>query len=138
VTKAAVATARFFATRWVEVRGEAFTGQALATLGSGGVAQDFGFGGVPVRSRGGWVQLNVLPTFEWEVGGGFGLDDPNDDDLDLNTQRRRNVHFEGHAHWRPHPLVFGVEVRRIETRYGAATTTDWGNTHVNLAMGFSF
>ncbi len=138
VTKAAALTARFFATRYVEVRGEAFTGQALATLGSGGVAQDFGFGGVPLRTRGGWVQLNVLPTFEWEVGGGFGIDDPNDDDLDLNTQRRRNVHFEGHAHWRPHPLVFGVEVRRIETRYGVAATTDWGNTHVNVAMGFAF
>jgi hypothetical protein len=33
--------------------------------------------------------------------------------------------------------VIGLEVRRLETRYGASSS-DAGATHVNLALGFEF
>lgn len=118
-----------------EVRGEAFAGQALAGLGGGGIGQNQGLGGVPIRTKGGWGQLLVKPTKAWELGTGFGTDDPDDDDLDPATQRLRNRSYEVHVHWKPTPLILGLEYRRLETTY--ATGTEDAD-HVNLALGVSF
>jgi hypothetical protein len=136
-SRAAAASARFTATRYLELRGEVFAGQALAGLGGGGIGQNLGVGVVPVRSKGGWAQLNVRPHPAVEVGGGYGLDDPDDADLDPATALLRNLSWEGHFQWRPAPLVLGVEFRRIETTYGPAVGTLFAH-HVNVAAGFEF
>lgn len=118
-----------------EIVGEAFTGRALAGLGGGGIGQNFGVQGVPVRTKGGWAQLNIRPTAQWMFGGGGGIDDPNDADV-LATGRFRNVAVEGHVEWRPPgPLVFGFEFRRLQTRYAAG---DFAVNHMNLAAGYRF
>jgi hypothetical protein len=137
-SKAAAFAARFFVTEYVEVRGEAFTGEATAVLGGGGVGQLLGAGGFPVRTKGGWGQLNLLPVPEWEFGGGFGIDDPDDADFAPNTGRLQNKSWETHILWRPHPLMFGLEVRRLFTLYGDPAVGTQVATHVNLAMGFRF
>lgn len=124
-------------TRRLELRGEAYTGRALAGLGGGGIGQNFGLDSAAVRTTGGWVQLNLKPTLAWEIGAGAALDDPDDADLNPATQRLRNLAVEGHASWREEPVVIGVEVRRLETRYGASLS-DAGATHLNLALGFEF
>lgn len=121
----------------VELRAEAFAGEGIAGLGGGAIGQMFGPGGVTVRTRGGWAQLNVRPTPEWILGGSAGIDDPKDTDLDTTTQRLKNVTFGGHLHWRPRPLVFGLEVRRTRTTYGTGIGK-LDATHVNLAAGFEF
>jgi hypothetical protein len=118
-----------------ELRAEAFTGQALAGLGGGGVGQNMIRDGVPVRAKGGWVQLNLRPG-TWEVGGGAGIDDPDDADLEPGS-RFRNLAFEGHVSWRRAPVVLGFEVRELRTRY-AADVDDLSATHFNLAVGFEF
>jgi len=123
--------------RGLELRGEAYTGQAVGGLGGGGIGQNFGVDSTAVTTTGGWIQLNVLPSPMWEIGAGAGLDDPDDSDLDVATQRLRNLAVEGHASWRRAPVVVGFEIRRLETRYGASLT-DVGATHFNLAMGFEF
>jgi hypothetical protein len=123
--------------RGLELRGEAYSGQAVAGLGGGGIGQNFGEDSTAVTTTGGWIQLNVLPSPVWEIGAGAGLDDPDDSDLDPATQRLRNLAVEGHASWRRAPVVLGFEIRRLETRYGASQT-DVGATHFNLAMGFEF
>jgi hypothetical protein len=117
--------------------GEAFfNGQALAGLGGGGIGQEFGTGGVPVKSKGGWAQLNVRPNLTWEFGGGFGVDDPDESQLAPATGRGRNLVYEGHVHLRPGGgLIMGAEFRRIETDYAAGALT--GN-HVNVFMGVGF
>jgi hypothetical protein len=92
--------------------------------------------GVPVRTTGGWVQLNLRPSPGWEIGGGFGIDDPDDEDL-LPASRLRNRSVEGHVLWRRAPLVVGAEVRDIRTRYADPTGT-LSATHANLAVGFEF
>jgi len=92
--------------------------------------------GVPVRSAGGWAQLNVRPTHQWEIGGGGGIDDPDDEDLG-ETSRLRNVAVEGHITWRKPPAVVGLEVRHIRTRY-RDPVGDLTATHINLGMGFEF
>jgi hypothetical protein len=136
-SRAVAASARFTLTRFLEVRGEFFTGQALAGLGGGGIGQNLGVGNVPVRSQGGWGQLNLRPHPTVEVGGGYGLDDPNDADLNPATALLRNASWEGHVQWRPAPLVLGAEFRRIETTYGPALGNVFVN-HINVAAGFAF
>ncbi|HUC39629.1 MAG TPA: hypothetical protein VMR92_02250, partial [Gemmatimonadales bacterium] len=116
----------------LEFLGEAYSGQAVAGLGGGAIGQNFGVGGAPVHSKGGWGQLNVRPRTGWMFGGGCGLDDPNDADIPA-TGRFRNFVCEGHVEWRPGPLVLGFEFRRLETRY---QTGDFVVNHLNLATGF--
>ena len=122
--------------RTLDLRAEAFTGQALAGLGGGGIGQNMVRDGVAVRSKGGWAQLNVRPTEQWEIGGGGGIDDPEDEDLG-EVSRLRNVSLEGHVTWRRLPAVVGVEVRHLRTRY-REPVGDLAATHVNLGMGFEF
>ncbi len=118
-----------------ELIGEAFTGQALAGLGGGGVGQSLGAGGLPVRTKGGWGQLNLRAIRHVMLGGGCGLDDPDDGDV-LAGGRFRNFACEGHLDWRPPgPLVFGLEYRRFSTRYQSG---DFTATQLNLAAGYRF
>lgn len=117
-----------------ELVGEAYSGQVLAGLGGGGIGHNFGVDSItPLRTTGGWAQLNYQVSPRLLVGAGFGFDDPNDDDappLLLNATQ------EVHLHWRPSgPLVFGLEWRSTRTRYAAS---DYPNTHINLAFGFEF
>ena len=97
-----------------ELRGEAFTGQVLAGLGGGGIGQNMVRNGVPVETKGGWVQLNYRAG-SWELGAGGGIDDPDDDDL-VASSRLRNTTFEGHVIWRHQPAVVGLTGRGIRTR----------------------
>ena len=123
--------------RGLELRGEAYVGQALAGLGGGGIGQNFGLDSAVVAARGGWAQLNVRPAGAWEIGAGVGLDDPNDADLVPASQRLRNLAVEGHTSWRRAPIVLGAEVRLLRTRYGPGLGTVKA-AHFNLAAGFEF
>jgi hypothetical protein len=116
------------------VSGEAFSGQALGAF-AGGVAQNLGLGGVPVRAQGGWVQVDIRPRAGWQVGGGYGIDDPNNEDL-LDSGRGRNVTYAAHLMWRPGGgLVFGTEYKRIETLYKAGSLVA---NHINVYTAMSF
>jgi len=88
-----------------------------------------------VRAKGGWGQLLLRPSPEVELGASFGIDDPKDGDLDTTTQRLKNRTIGGHIHWRPAPLVLGLEYRQVETTYGGGKAT---LGHVNLAVGAEF
>jgi len=137
-------TADFRIVLWgrVTVAGEVFSGQALAGLGDGGIDQNFGPQGQPVRTKGGWAQLNVQFASGWEAGGGYGMDDPNDTDL-LQTDgtlpagaRLKNVAYQGHLHWKPGGgLLLGAEIWHFQTTYpqGAISAS-----HVNVFAGVAF
>ena len=122
--------------RSLEVRAEAFTGQALAGLGGGGIGQNMVRNGVPVGAKGGWIQLNIRPAASLELGGGAGIDDPDDSDL-VAASRLRNTAFEGHVVWRRSPVVIGLEARGVRTRYAPPLGTR-SAAHVNLGAGFEF
>lgn len=119
----------------IEIRGEAFAGQAIAGLGGGAIGQNLGRGGMPVRTRGGWGQLLIRPTPRWEIGGSYGIDDPKDADLDPATARLKNQTVVGQITWRPAPLVLGLEYRHITTTYGPGNATAG---HLNLGLGAEF
>jgi hypothetical protein len=136
VSKAVTADARI-KIGFAEIIAEAYTGQALAGLGGGGIGQNTGAAGVPVRTKGGWGQLNLRPVPHFMFGGGCGLDDPNDADVAAGG-RFRNFVCEGHAEWRPPgPLVFGFEYRHFSTRYQSGGG-DFAASHLNLAAGYRF
>jgi hypothetical protein len=124
---------------WLEVRGEAYDGQALRGLGSGGIAQGVARNamgrGVAVRDRGAWVQVNAQPRAGVTLGSGCGYSDPEDADLPAATGRMKNGTCEAHAIWRPAPLILGLEFRRIKTTYAANA---FANNHLNLTVGFLF
>ncbi len=117
-----------------EIRGEAFSGRALAGLGGGGIGQNFGIDSLStLESVGGWVQFNYKRSPKLLIGAGYGFDDPNDD---RTPTFLHNATTEAHLHWRPSgPLVVGLEWRSARTRYAL---TDYPNTHLNLALGFEF
>src|SRR3989475_633518 len=124
----------------VELLAEAFSGEALAGLGGGGIGQNIGPTGAEGRTKGGWGQLNVRPRREVLVGGGCGLDDPDDGDLSdalgSSHGRLKNFACEGHVDFRPAgPLVFGIEFRRLETTYPSGKFTA---NHLNFAAGYRF
>ena len=118
-----------------ELRGEGFVGRGLAGLGGGGIGQNMARNGVPVETKGGWVQVNYRAG-SVEVGAGAGIDDPDDEDL-VAASRLRNMAFGGHVIWRHVPAVVGLEAREIRTRYAAPVGTA-SALHVNLGVGFEF
>jgi hypothetical protein len=117
--------------RGVEIRGEAYTGQLLRGLGGGGIAQNFGAVGDPIRDVAGWAQLNVQPHPVLVAGIGCGVDLV---DADVVPARLQNTVCAAHAAWRPmQPLVIGVEYRQLGTRFMTGT---FGARHINLVLGF--
>jgi hypothetical protein len=128
--------------RVVTIAGEAFSGQVLNGLGDGGISQDLGPQGQPVRTRGGWAQLDVRPVFAWEFGGGYGSENPTNNDLRQAggtlpaNARLGNVVYEAHVHWRPGGgLLLGAEFRRFETTFARGTLKA---NHVNAFAGLFF
>lgn len=118
-------------TSWVEVRGEFFTGQALRGLGGGGIAQNFTPANEPLKTTGGWAQVNLFPTAAFSAGVGCGGDHPEP----LVARRRNDVCF-AYSRMRPAgPFFVGAEYRYMRTEYSSGR---YVNDHVTLAAGFEF
>lgn len=120
----------------VEVRGEAYTGQALRGLGGGGIGQNLTTTGDPIEDKGGWAQLIVRPNTLVDLSGGCGIGDPKDV-TGLPAGRQRNVACEAHITTHPGgPVVASFGWRGHRTTYQSTGVAK--NTHVNLALGFEF
>jgi hypothetical protein len=125
---------------WLDLRGEAYTGELMRGLGGGAIGQGIGRAGRAVRNTAGWGQLNFHPPGELAAGVGCGVDEPRRSDLTdgvINPAARlQNRMCAVYATVRPAgPVFVGAEVRRIETRYNAGV---FSNNHFNIAIGFEF
>ena len=119
-----------------EIRGEAYSGQALRGLGGGGVGQNLTTTGDPIEDRGGWAQLVVKPSTLVDFSGGCGVGDPKDV-TGLPAGRLKNVACEAHVTTHPGgPVVASFGWRGHRTTYQTAGVAR--NTHLNLALGFEF
>ncbi|MGZ6077560.1 MAG: hypothetical protein ACXWK6_07120 [Myxococcaceae bacterium] len=99
------------------IEGEYFIGQLLGDY-SGAIFQTVDpVKKVPIRARGGWVQVTQLIGPRWALHAGFGTDDPFDQDLAAN-ERRTNTEVFGNAFFR---IVGGLRVA-LELSYWA---TQW-------------
>jgi hypothetical protein len=133
-SRAAAISLRLPLGRIVELRGEGFHGQVLQGLGGGGVGQNVDLIGEPVETTGGWVQLLVRPATRWEIGFGYGQDDPEDGP---QVAILKNQVLAGHMHWRIAPVVFGLEYRHLKTSH-ALLTGEQSASQINLAAGIEF
>jgi len=121
---------------YVELRGEAYSGQALRGLGGGGVGQNLTTTGSPVEDRGGWGQLVLKPSTLVDLSAGCGVGDPKDV-TGLPAGRLRNVACEAHITAHPGgPVVASFGWRGHRTTYQTVGVAR--NTHLNLALGFEF
>jgi hypothetical protein len=137
----------------VTVQGEAFAGSNLggfqggifqglisdgALTGADGVVRLDGPRGI--GTKGGWVQVLAAVTPTVTVHGAFGTDDP--DDADFLTVVRRETRIDntaisfGFQHKASAQITWGVEYRRLETKYLVAGDKDV--SHVNAAFTFTF
>jgi hypothetical protein len=115
----------------LELRGEWFRGQALRGLGGGGIGQNFSPANEPLRTAGGWAQLNWNPSAALGLGAGCGGDHP-----DAAAARRRNDVCMGYAMLRPAgPFFVGLEYRWMRTEF---VTGRYVNDNVTLGTGFGF
>lgn len=98
-------------------QGEFFMGQALGTF-LGGINQ--GIDPVEreaIRAMGGWVELWLYWTSDLHTHVGFGIDDPNDDDLSPGRRTQNHFYF-ANLIWNVSPeLEVGIELSWWETRY---------------------
>ena len=114
-----------------ELRGEAYSGQALRGLGGGGIGQNFDLDANPLRTTGGWAQLNYGRDSGFRMGLGCGVDHPRN-----APARRRNDSCAAHVSLEPLTGFFiGAEVRQIRTEYASGR---FSNDHVTLAVGWGF
>ena len=120
----------------VEVRAEAYSGQALRGLGGGGIGQNLTTTGDPIKDRGGWGQLILRPNTLIELASGCGTGDPKDV-AGLPAGRQKNVACEAHITTHPGgPVVASFGLRQQRTTYQGTGVAK--NTHLNLAFGFEF
>jgi len=88
------------------IEGEYFIGQLVGDY-SGAILQTVDpVKKVPIRARGGWVQLTQQLGTRWTLHAGFGTDDPFDQDL-ATGERRTNTEVFGNALFR---IVGGLRV----------------------------
>jgi len=88
------------------IEGEYFIGQLLGDY-SGAIFQTVDpVKTVPIRARGGWVQLTQQIGTRWTVHAGFGTDDPFDQDL-AGSERKTNTEVFGNVLFR---IVGGLRV----------------------------
>ena len=122
----------------LELRAEAFTGQALAGSGRWWNRTELRAGQRAGRDgrRVGAAECASHRQPGRSAPGSVSTI-PDDGDLDPATARLRNLAFEGHVAWRLRPIVVGGELRRIRTRYGPGLG-DVSATQLNLAAGFEF
>lgn len=133
-SRAIALTALLPLTSWLEFRAEAYSGQALRGLGGGGVGQNIGAAGAPIRDVGGWFQLNVKPSATWMVGAGCGMSHPEAAD---QPARLKNDVCELHTLWRPGGLPFvGIEYREFQTTYPVVGLQRL--RHMNIGVGVEF
>jgi hypothetical protein len=137
-SKAVGCDARLPLFSWLELRGEAYTGQLMRGLGGGAIGQGVGPTGLPVENDAGWGQINLRPLHDLLTGGaGCGIDHPHESDLAGDpTARLRNTTCAAYLQWKPAGAVFlGLEGRRTATEY---STARYANNHFNVAIGFEF
>jgi len=118
--------------------GEYFVGSNLGTF-LGGIVQGVDRAtGDSIRSHGGWFGLHYRWNDGWHSGFGFGMDDPNDNDLTTGGSQRR------YNHWYWGNLVYnvtdqfriGVEVSQWRTLYTGLAPGD--ATRVELMVKYGF
>ena len=126
-------------TGWLTISGKIWKGRNLGGWYTGGVGQgvlyvysdgkvDTKLKGYPVDAKeidaeGGWVEVTLKPDPKWVFHLGYGVDNPDNDDLQYNGKypvlaRLKNTMYYANAFYRfTHSLGFMGEYLRVKTEY---------------------
>ncbi|MDY0166239.1 MAG: hypothetical protein RBS80_06820 [Thermoguttaceae bacterium] len=103
-------------TERLAVKGEFFTGENLSAF-VGGIGQGICvINRSTIRSTGGWFDVTYKLTNRWRVVAGWGLDDPNDNDLMVGRTYNQFI-FANTTYDVTKSLVTGFEVTSWRTLY---------------------
>lgn len=118
------------------IEGEYFIGQLLGDY-SGGIFQTIDpVKKVPIRARGGWVQLTQRLGSRWTIHAGYGTDDPFDQDL-ATLERRTNAEVFGNAIFRiAGGLRVGLELSYWSTAWVDQPTANAFRVETAVLYGF--
>jgi hypothetical protein len=119
---------------WLTIKGELFHGKNLSAY-LGGIGQgvrNIGTPSVPVydeeiESRGGWVAAELGPWGKWNFNLGFGIDDPQNDDLSAvaNSNREYNRMIFGNIIYSiDKNAQIGLELSQWRTQYKDQSDSD--------------
>ncbi len=114
------------------VAGEFFTGSNLQSY-FGGVLNDSRIDGV--NAMGGWVSGWFLPTPEVKLTGGFGIDDPSNDDVVSGRTQNRCIYGNINYSFVPQ-VTLGLELSQWQTQYVGGNNAD--NFRVQTSMALTF
>jgi hypothetical protein len=137
-------------TAWLSLSGEFFWGKNLESF-MGGAMQGVKKTTAPasdgsgktvltaareIGTMGGWAQLSLMPTPVWSLHLGFGIDQPNEDDVASKARTRNTAGYVGLGITPHERLKFAVEYNWLETQSkGAAIQTAH---HFNLGASLDF
>ncbi len=124
----------------VDFSGEFFSGQNVASLGTGGAGGGFTLFGparvAPVHSRGGWGQVTYRATRRLSFNLFSGQQDNRNRDLPAG-QIGRNLAYGANLAYRLAPnVILGVEASQLRTTRISAPTAL--NNHYDLALAYIF
>jgi hypothetical protein len=114
------------------VAGEFFTGSNLQSY-FGGVMNDSRIEGV--RTKGGWLSGWFQPTPQVKLTGGFGIDDPNDEEVISGRTQNRCVFGNVNYSFVPQ-VTLGLELSQWQTKYVGGANAD--NFRVQTSMALTF
>lgn len=101
----------------VTLTGEAFVGENLDDY-FGGILQ--GINAMTqdeIRSKGMWAQINFRPVEKWQYNAGFGLDDPDNQDINIGMRDKNTFYFVNANFKLIPPLTLGLEYSYWDTDY---------------------
>jgi len=123
------------------ISGEAYAGSALG-LFSGGIAQTLNPVGQPgdigVRTRGGWLQVQLNLIKQVQVNTAYGIDAPVLRDLPTGS-RSKNQNYTSNIIYHLSPNVaFGTEWQRFLTDYRNQASSNNRGNHFNFYAAYTF
>jgi len=106
----------------IAVKGEAFVGYNLDDY-FGGILQGVNSTTHEViKSVGGWAQVSYFHSDKWKYRMGFGIDDPNNEDLSAGMRSRNSFYFGNVVYSLIPPVDIGLEYSHWQTEYEERST----------------
>ncbi|MBC2594979.1 hypothetical protein H5P28_11995 [Ruficoccus amylovorans] len=135
-TYAGMFTATLDWNKQIKLLGSVWYGTNLGSF-NGGIGQTINLTqDVPIRARGGWIQLQTFPwsDLNWNIA--FGIDDPLDSDLStgmrsINLNASTSIYYQLTSY-----LTLGIEYSYMQTGY--MNQPDASNNRIQTSVIFEF
>ena len=128
-------------TRIIALTGEAYEGRALGaySVASGEAVGAVGtVGAHGVFSRGGWAQLQLNWTKQWQTNFAYGVDQPQDSEISVGSRSRNQQYMANVIDRLTRNIALSLEYRRILTDYRNQLAANERGDHIDLGLAYIF